>query len=113
VYAELRLDPILDAASATRRVADVPAQAAIDRDLAVVLPETTPAGDVTDAIREAAGAPLTGLHLFDVYAGAPLAADEKSLAFRLTLQVDEPGEADAVVGRVTRAVSERGWRLRA
>ena len=55
--------------------------------------------------------------LFDRYRGAPLSADEKSLAYRLRFEfVDETTEEDAVdpaVERVVAVLSERlGARLR-
>ena len=58
----------------------------VERDIAVVVPESRPAGDVEAVIRRSAGTLLRGLRLFDVYRGAPLAEGELSLAFRLTLQ---------------------------
>ncbi len=60
-----------------------------ERDIAVVVSESTPAAAVEDAIRSAGGELLEDLHLFDVYRGAPLAPDEKSLAFRLVLQAPD------------------------
>ena len=45
--------------------------------------ETRTAAEVAAAIRRHGGALLRGVRLFDLYRGAPLAADEKSLAYRL------------------------------
>lgn len=113
VYAELRLAPVLAVIPVARRVGDVPRLPAVERDLAVVVPAATLAADVSDTVGEVAGGALEGLTLFDLYEGPPLAAGEKSLAFRLALRLDDPGEADAVIERVTAALAEKGWRLRA
>jgi phenylalanyl-tRNA synthetase beta chain len=94
-----------------------PRQPAVERDLAVVLPEAQPAGRVAQLIRRAGGPLLREAALFDIYRGAPLAPGEKSLAYRLVFQDPErtltEGEVDAAVAEVTRVLStEVGGRLR-
>jgi phenylalanyl-tRNA synthetase beta chain len=111
-YAELRLAPILAAAPMRRRAVDIPRLPATERDVAVVVPAETPAGDVSDLIRGAAGGSLARLTLFDLYRGAPLLDDEKSLAFRLELAVEDPADADGVVSALVAALTARGWHLR-
>ena len=64
----------------------------------------------------AGGELLTDVRLFDIYRGAPLAADEKSLAFRLRFQADRTlaeAEVEAVVAAVVGALRAGGARLRA
>ncbi|SDD15175.1 phenylalanine--tRNA ligase subunit beta [Glycomyces harbinensis] len=55
-------------------------------DVAVVVAEAVPAGEVESALREGAGELLDGLRLFDVYRDAKLGEDRKSLAFKLELR---------------------------
>jgi phenylalanyl-tRNA synthetase beta subunit len=91
---------------------------ATERDLALVVDEATPAGDVAATLRAAGARNLRSLELFDVYRGAPLAAGEKSLAWRLRLQGEDgpldEGALDALVGRLVAAVAAaHGGRLRA
>ncbi|MGB8861223.1 MAG: phenylalanine--tRNA ligase subunit beta [Ilumatobacteraceae bacterium] len=57
-----------------------------DLDLAFVVPLTVTAEKVDKAIRQAAGALLVDLTLFDVYRGDGLPAGTRSLAYRLRLQ---------------------------
>ncbi len=54
--------------------------------MAVVVADGVPVATVGAVIRRRGGSLLRGVRLFDVYRGAPLGADEKSLAFRLVLQ---------------------------
>ena len=103
------------AAPMARTLSRVPT---IERDLAVVVREEVEAGAVSAVARTAAGGLLRGLRLFDVYRGAPLAPDEKSLAIRLVLQspdrtlTDE--EVDLVMAGVAGALTAGlGARLRA
>ena len=91
---------------------------AVERDLAVVVNEEIEAGSVAAVARGAAGGLLHGLRLFDVYRGAPLAPDEKSLAIRLVLQSPDrtltDTEVDTVMAGVAGALAaELGARLRA
>jgi phenylalanyl-tRNA synthetase beta chain len=90
---------------------------AVERDLAIVVPETTPAGSVVASIRRHGGEALHGVALFDVYRGRPLADDERSLAYRLTFLAGDTAltetDVDAAVAAVTTGVaSDVGGRIR-
>ena len=89
----------------------------VDRDLAIVVPEATPAAAVEALVRTNAGPLLRDVALFDIYRGVPLASDEKSLAYRLRLgagdrTLTEP-EVEAAVAGVVAALPAVGGRLRA
>jgi phenylalanyl-tRNA synthetase beta chain len=91
---------------------------AVERDLAVIVAETRPVGDVGRVLRASAGELLRDLRLFDIYRGAPLASGEKSVAFRLAFQAGDrtltEDEIDRVVATIAEAlVGELGGRLRA
>ncbi|MDP9300964.1 MAG: phenylalanine--tRNA ligase subunit beta [Actinomycetota bacterium] len=83
----------------------------VHRDLAFIVEDATPAGAVHEALRRAGGALLASSTLFDVYAGDPLPAGMKSLAFSLdlrapdrTLRDEEAQEAvDKIVEELERA----------
>ncbi len=102
---------------ASVRVAPVARHAAVERDVAVVVAEDVPAGEVATTLRAAGGDLVGSLALFDVYRGAPLGGSEKSLAWRLEVRslersLDE-GEVDALVARLVDAVAAaHGGRLR-
>ena len=57
----------------------------VERDLAVVVREDVPAGDVIDAIWET-GSNLASVTLFDIWAKPPVPLNHKSLAIRLVYQ---------------------------
>ncbi len=90
---------------------------AVERDLAVVVADDQPAASVVDVIRASGGDLLHSATLFDIYRGAPLADDEKSLAHRLVFAADRTlteAEIDAAIEGITAAVAtELGGRLRA
>ena len=87
-----------------------------ERDIAVVVPETEPAAVVGEAIRSAAGPSLVSLRLFDIYRGAPLGTDEKSMAWRLVFRADDrtltEAEIESAVGSITAALNAVGGRIR-
>jgi phenylalanyl-tRNA synthetase beta chain len=83
----------------------------------VVVGGATTAANVLAAIRAAAGSGLEDVRLFDLYRGAPLAADERSLAYRLTFRAHErtltEAEVDAAVANVVASLErDLGARIR-
>ncbi|MFZ9629641.1 MAG: phenylalanine--tRNA ligase subunit beta [Ilumatobacteraceae bacterium] len=88
-----------------------------DLDLAFVVPDSVTAEKVDKAIRQGAGSSLVDLSLFDVYRGQGVAADARSLAFRLRLQLADRTLTDADIAQVrakaVAAVEKLGASLRA
>ena len=89
---------------------------AVARDLAVLVEERLPAGEMLRAIRGLAGSTLTEARVFDVYAGEPVPRGQKSVAFGLAFQGEKTltdEEVDAEVGRIiARLQEEFGARVR-
>ena len=121
VMFELELDAVLQ--HPVPQFQSVSRQQPVERDIAIVVSETVGHDALLAAIH---AAPTSGLLrqavLFDVYrpkqAGAGLAAGEKSLAVRLTLQSEESTLTDAQIDAAVSAVIEQvqqtlGARLRA
>jgi phenylalanyl-tRNA synthetase beta chain len=71
-----------------------------DIDLAFVVPDRVPAGDVEDTLRAAGGPLVVDVRLFDVYRGPGIASDARSLAFTLRLQAPDRTLTDADVAAV-------------
>ncbi|MCL2590049.1 MAG: phenylalanine--tRNA ligase subunit beta [Betaproteobacteria bacterium] len=87
------------------------------RDLALVVPASISAGQVLDALREAAPATVQEIVLFDVYQGKGIESGCKSLAFRISMQDTqrtlEDSEVDEAVSGLLRHVERTvGGRLR-
>jgi phenylalanyl-tRNA synthetase beta chain len=68
-----------------------------DIDLAFVVDDTCPAGDVERELRKAGGAQLVGLELFDVYRGDRVAPGARSLAYALRFQAPDHTLTDAEI----------------
>ena len=95
----------LDAATPLRvHVEPIPRFPEVERDLAVIVAESRTAAEVEATIRSHGGTLLRHVRLFDLYRGTPLAASEKSLAYRLVFGTNDrtltEAEVDYVIARV-------------
>jgi phenylalanyl-tRNA synthetase beta chain len=107
---ELDVEILAPAASRQRPFTDIPRFPPIRRDLAFVVHEETPAGTVAEALQEAGGELVDAVVLFDVFAGDPIPAGKKNLAFSIDFRApdrtltDEEAEraVAAIVGRLRR-----------
>ncbi|MBW3613087.1 MAG: phenylalanine--tRNA ligase subunit beta [Chloroflexi bacterium] len=96
VDASIGLDRLLGLVPSTRTLRPIPGAQPIDRDLAVVLPETTPVGEVLRVARASAGPMLHDLRLFDVYRGAQVGEGRVSYALALRFQPEAAGDEKVV-----------------
>ena len=121
VWGAFELDLAALAAGAREPVQydDVITYPAVLQDLAFVVGEHVPAGELVAAAREAAGADLREMRVFDLYPGELLGQPgKKSLAFRVAFQSSErtlsDEDAAAVRERIVQALAGRfGAELRA
>ena len=58
-------------------------------DIALIVDEDVPAGQVTFLIDQTGGKQVTDVRLFDVYRGEQIGAGKKSLAYSLTYQAED------------------------
>ena len=90
----------------------------VKEDLALAVDEAVPAGELIAAAREAAGAELRDMRVFDVYRGDQVGPGKKSIAFSVVFQSPErtlsDEDAAAMRDRIVTALRERfGAELRA
>jgi phenylalanyl-tRNA synthetase beta chain len=85
----------------------LPTFPAVERDLALVVPETVTSEQVSSSIREAAGALLEAVELFDVYKGAVDTQIARSLAFHLRFRSAERTLKDKEVDKAVQSVLGR------
>jgi phenylalanyl-tRNA synthetase beta chain len=95
------------ASSKPALVAPPPRFPAALRDLAIVVAETTPYGDVAREIQAAAGRDIESVALLDLYRGPQVGAGKKSFAVRLVLRSATGTLADADVERLVKRVTGR------
>jgi len=126
VIVEIDLNELRRVKRAKVRYAPVPRLPAATRDVALVVREEVPAGDVERVIREAAGELCESVEVFDVFRGGSLPAGHRSLAFHVVYRdpraATAPSEARTLTDRevderhaavVAKANAELGATLRA
>lgn len=96
VDAMLALDRLLDLVPPEVRSLPVPNAQPLDRDLAVVLDDTTPVGELLRVARTSAGPMLADLRLFDVYRGDQAGPGRVSYALSFRFQPTEAGDEKAI-----------------
>lgn len=88
----------------------LPRYPAVLRDMAVVLPEGIPAGEVEAAIRRTGGALVEAVRLFDVYQGEQVPEGKKSLAFSIQFRSPDrtltDGEVATIHGEILKALEK-------
>jgi phenylalanyl-tRNA synthetase beta chain len=104
---ELDLDLVAELAPGPAQYEELSPFPPVIQDIAVVVPEDVPAGDVRRAIREAAGDLLARLELFDVYRGTQVGQGNKSLALRVEFQARDRTLTDDEVAGVRALIEDR------
>lgn len=111
VYAaELSLEQLLPFFKLVPAFQALPRFPAVDRDLAVVVEDEQPVGDLLLALRELAGELLQEVSVFDVYAGQPIPAGKKSVAFSFRFQGErtlKDEEINAIMERCVEGLRQR------
>lgn len=103
---ELRLTDVMTRGERPA-LAPLPTQPAIDRDLALLVPESLPAAEVASTIRDAAGPLLEALEVFDLYTGKGVEANVRSIAYRLVFRHPERTLKDAEVDEAVDRILDR------
>ena len=85
----------------------LPAFPAVERDLALPIPDSLPARRVLDFVEKNGGAHLVGVSVFDLFRGGDVPDNHRSVGFRLRFQSRRRTLTDAVVDRAVRRVVQR------
>jgi phenylalanyl-tRNA synthetase beta chain len=104
LVAEFDFDLLTKAVDPLHRTKGIPSTPPVYEDLALVVKESVPAGDVHAVIEQAGGALLRSVTLFDVYQGGSVPQGHKSLAFSLVYQADDRTLSDADVAAVRKKI---------
>ena len=107
---EMDLETLMKYAGKKFHFESLPKYPAIERDLALLVDLDVQSADIEKVIQKNGGKHFTGVTLFDVYTGKNIAADKKSLAFRLTFQSKDrtltDDEADTAFQNIVAAVEK-------
>jgi phenylalanyl-tRNA synthetase beta chain len=101
---ELDLGRLFAAVGGPVMYRDVITFPAVRQDIAVAVAEDVPVGDLVEAAREAAGAELREIRVFDVYRGDQVGHGRKSVAFSVAYQSAERTLTDEDAARLRNAI---------
>jgi phenylalanyl-tRNA synthetase beta chain len=96
--AEVDLDALVEAAPLIVAAPSFSSYPVAKEDVALVVDEMVPAGEVEAALRSGAGELLERIRLFDVYTGDPVPPGKKSLAFALRFRAPDRTLTEAETG---------------
>ncbi|NQU10129.1 phenylalanine--tRNA ligase subunit beta [bacterium] len=105
--AELELEPLLAARSADRQYTELPKFPAVVRDMALVVDEGVPHGDIVAAIAQQRTNILERVELFDIFQGGTIPTGRKSLAYSLTFRAPDRTLTDAEVNTAHQELKRR------
>lgn len=98
--AEIDLSVALAALPARPKDVSVPRFLPVQQDFAVVVTDSTAAGEVEAALRAGSGPLASDVALFDIYQGPQIGEGNKSLAFRVTFTAPDRALTDAELVKV-------------
>ncbi len=107
LVAELELEPLLAAIPPRYAYSSFSRFPPALLDVAVIVPEETPAERVEAEIRAAGGSLLKAVRLFDLYRGDSIPVGTKSLAYALTYQADDRTLSPKEVEKAHKSVENR------
>ncbi len=107
LVATFALDALMAAAPPRHEMREVPAFPPVLEDLAFIVDEALPAGQVQALIEQTGGSTLAGVRLFDVYRGEQLGKGKKSLAYALTYQAADRTLTDDEVAKLRKKIIGR------
>lgn len=85
---ELMFDVVARMAQTNIRYTPLPKYPSTSRDIALLVDETVPVGDIETVIKRSGGTILKEVKLFDIYRGKQIEEGKKSVAFALTYRDD-------------------------
>jgi phenylalanyl-tRNA synthetase beta chain len=105
--AELDLQSVLEAAPERVAIVPVPSFPPVLEDLAFIVEEGVPAGEVEAQLRAAGGPLLSQVRLFDVFRGEQIGEGRKSLAYSLVYQARDRTLTDEEIAGLRGAIVTR------
>ncbi len=99
-FFECDLEQINDLPVAGKQFTPIPKYPMMKRDIALLVPDQVPAGDLLRAIRRHRAEHVESVDIFDVYSGKPIEAGMKSVALSVTYRSPKKTLDDVTVDRI-------------
>ena len=103
---EINLDKLLDKKVGKMKFKEISKFPSVKKDIAVIIDKERTSGEVAMAIKKAASNLLTKVELFDVYTGANIDENKKSLAYSLTFEDSKKTLTDEEINKEMEKIIE-------
>lgn len=103
---EINLDKLLDKKVGKMKFKEISKFPSVKKDIAVIIDKEKTSGEVAMAIKKAASNLLTKVELFDVYTGANIDENKKSLAYSLTFEDSKKTLTDEEINKEMEKIIE-------
>ena len=103
---EINLDKLLDKKVGKMKFKEISKVPSVKKDIAVIIDKEKTSGEVAMAIKKAASNLLTKVELFDVYTGANIDENKKSLAYSLTFEDSKKTLTDEEINKEMEKIIE-------
>lgn len=97
---EINLDKLLEKKVGKMKYKEVSKYPSVKKDLAVVVDKNVTAGEIASLIKKAGGSLLLGSEVFDVYTGAGMEENKKSIAYSLEFGANDRTLTDEEINQV-------------
>jgi len=104
--AELNIEMLLSNENKNVKFKALPKFPVVDRDIAVIVEDSVTVGELISCIKDCAGSLCDGVKLFDVYKGAQIESNKKSVAFSIKLRAEDHTLVDQEIQTVMNNVIE-------
>ncbi len=115
--AVIDLPKVVEKCNFGRKYKGIAKYPAVTRDISMVVPKEIPVGRLEDVIEKRGGKLLESYNLFDIYEGAQIKENYKSVAYSIVLRAAdhtlEEKEVSAVMDKILKDLSDMGIELRA
>lgn len=113
---EINLDKLLDKKVGKMKYKEISKYPSVKKDLAVVVDKNVTAGEIANYIKKSAGSLLLGSEVFDVYTGAGMEDNKKSIAYSLEFGANDrtltDEEINTILEKVIASLEKQGAYLR-
>jgi len=110
-YMELNMDEFINNMEEARKYKAIPSFPSIDIDLAIVVDEKVKNEEIVDEIKKSGTNLLRSVYLFDIYRGAQIEKNKKSMAYSLSFRDDyrtlKDTEIEIIVNRILENLGRR------
>ena len=105
--ADIDLRAFFEAAGRTSQLVPVPACPPILEDIAIIVDEALPAGQIEELIRQTGGKLLSSVRLFDIFRSPQIGEGKKSMAYSLTYQAPDRTLTDKDATQIRQKIIRR------